>query len=271
MMISSFAKKVSLSAAGAALLTLAMGTASQAASLKVSATTFGYDSGLNAISADIPNLNAQNQAALGNDDFFRISFDEGPVDQFIKSITIDLTETKLGTSDAWFDNLDFVGYDASPESGQTNGFSPSDITFSPVNHDGTTTALTVSFATGSFGWGDSFTFGVDTNSVGDDEVPLTPSLDVLLASLLGHDASGFNDTGADFGLAGVKFLVELESGETGEAIFDQTGPVSSKAEVTFANLVDDGSDPSTSVPEPTTTSALLAVGAIATRLIRRKA
>lgn len=234
--------KVSVDAAKLAsfslIIGLAYGEASYATTFKASATTTGFDSGFNRISENLDGFFGTSlfTAIAGQNDFFRVSFDEGPTDVFIKSVTFDLTETLEAISDAYFDPIE-LGFDATPKVGLASGINIGDISFSPVER-GTgplgfgPSSLTISFALGSFGLGDFFTFGADSNAVGSD------SLDFLafLNPFFMDDVTLFNDTGADFANAGVRFLVELESGETSSSIFQQAGLFSSLAELGIAQF-----------------------------------
>lgn len=229
--------KVSVDAAKLASLSLIFGLvygeASHATTFRASATTTGFDSGFNRISENLDGVFGTSlfTAIAGQNDFFRVSFDEGPADTFIKSVTFDLTETLEAISDAYFDPIE-LGFDATPKVGLASGINLGDISFSPVER-GTgplgfgPSSLTISFAPGSFGLGDFFTFGADSNAVGSD------SLDFLafLNPVFMDNVTLFNDTGADFANAGVRFLVELESGETSSSIFQQAGLFGSLAEL----------------------------------------
>ena len=89
--------------------------------------------------------------------------------------------------------------------------------------------------------------------MGSDFVPLLTLLDPIFSSPI----SGFNDTGADFGEAGIRFSVELWGDQTGESIFAQTGDLKSTAKVKLAAK----SEQPASVPEPASIFGLLAAGA----------
>ncbi|NEP18838.1 MAG: hypothetical protein F6J97_18385 [Leptolyngbya sp. SIO4C1] len=215
---------------------LATAAPGHAANLKVSAKASGLDSGFNRISDDLDSFLGIPITSFffGSNDFFEISVEGGPADASVKSITLDLTETRESESDAYFDPID-LGFDATPEVGQTLNIDESDITFSEVARGAPNaplgpSTLTASFAPGSFGAGSAFTFGADTNSVGSDFFPFL----IPFEPFFEDPVSEFNDTGADFGIAGIRFLVELESGETGAALFEQTGLLSSTAMVSFS-------------------------------------
>ncbi len=208
---------------------------------------------LDAIAAALPVLlNSETP-----DDFFTVSFNAGPLDAFVESITFD-----LGVDvDAAFDNRDFFFYNASPEVGQLNGLTAGDISFSTVTRNdfdnpNPTTSLTVSFAEGSFGLGDWFTFGVDTNAVGNDSIPQLS----LFNALTNDELSTLNDAGDDFGEAGVTFSVNFENGKSGEGTFAVAGgvPLTSIAQA------------SVDVPEPGSAAALIAVVAAAAKFGKRK-
>lgn len=186
------------------------------------------------------------------DDFFKIAFNAGPLDAYIESITFDLG----ADLDAAFDNRDFFLYDASPKVGTASGLTASDISFSPVTRNdfdnpNPTRLLTINFAQGSFGFGDFFTFGVDTNGIGTDVIAALAQFN----SLTNDNLSTFNDTGADFGRAGVKFAVKLENGKSGEGTFGVVAPVASVARVNI-----NWDDNPTSVPEPGTVAGLVLLG-----------
>ncbi|NJR71284.1 MAG: PEP-CTERM sorting domain-containing protein [Synechococcales cyanobacterium CRU_2_2] len=193
-------------------------------------------------------------------DFFKIGFNAGPLNTYIESITFDLSSDP----DAAFDSQDFFRYEALPKVGMTQGLSASDISFSAVTRNdddnpNPTRLLKINFAQGSFGLGDFFSFGVDTNGVGSDVIAALAQLN----SLTNDKLSTFNDTGADFGRAGIKFAVKLENGKSGEGTFGVVNPVASAARVNIDNP--------TSVPEPGTVAGLLLLGAMsATRRRQRQ-
>ncbi len=216
-------KQASLIAAGAAVLTLGMGHAAQAINLDIVAETSGLDSGLDRV--------------LGFNSFFKVGFNASDdANAYIESVTFDLS----GDTDAAFDNQDFFFFDAGPQVGQVGGsLTAAAISFSEVtrnsfaNAANWTRALTVSFAANTFKVGSFFTFGVDTNGVGDDAFPFLS----ILNGLTGDNVATFNDTGADFGRAGVQFVANIVHGSTtstGSGAFATTGLFSSQAQITNA-------------------------------------
>lgn len=236
-------KWVPICATTTALAVVSMNGVSQAAVFKATATTSGVDTGLNRISEDLDGLFGIPlvSTVFGANSFFSITVDQIPENVFVSSFTIDLTETKItdpGRKDDAFFAANDLGFDATPKLGQTANIDPSEISFSPVV-DGLPpdplgpSSLTISFSDQACGAGCSFAFGAETDSVSDDFfaflVPFEPILEPIFG--VGNSASEFNDNGADFGNAGVKFLVELSDGSTDEAIFDRTGLLSSAAVV----------------------------------------
>ncbi len=188
-------------------------------------------------------------------DFFKVGFNAGPLDAYVESITFDLGSDP----GAAFDNRDFFLYNASPKVGLTGGLNASDISFSTVTRNdfdnrNPTRLLTINFAQGSFGFGDFFSFGVDTNGVGSDVIAALADFN----ELTNDDLTTFNDTGADFGRAGIKFAVKLENGKSGQSNFAVVAPMASVAQVN----IDLATDP-VDVPEPGAAAglALLALGA----------
>lgn len=228
--MSAFLKRAAMVATGATVLSLGLGLgqSAQAISVNIVAETNGFDSGLDRV--------------LGLNSFFNVGFkaSEDP-NAYIKSVKFDLRAG--GDKDAAFDNQDFLVFDARPAVGQTGGgLNANAISFSSVNRNDfvnaaqgkTTSSLIVNFLPQAFKPGSFFSFGVDTNAVGTDSFPFL----ALLSAFTGDDVTTFNDTGADFGRAGVAFIVDLMKGDgssaTVSSTFRTTGLYASQAQITNA-------------------------------------
>lgn len=220
--------------AAAVVLAALSGTAQAA---QITATTSGVDSGLDSILDELlPNVSP---IVLGADNFFTISFDQGRADEFVESILFDLS----ADADAVFDNQDFFSFSSAPEVGSSSGITAADIRFSPVtradfNNPSPTRRLEISFAPGSFGLGDFFSFGVDTNGVGDDIVAEFASL----SSLTNDAIETFNDTGSDFGNSLATFSVVLEGGNATTVRFEDIGNYTSVAQAIVETEIDSLND-----------------------------
>ena len=124
------------------------------------------------------------------DTFWGIDFKSGCDTGFIQSVTLDL---QAGSdSDAYFD-LSGPG-SSGPDIGSLNGISAGDVTFTPDSGD--TSTLTLNFAAGSFGVGDSIRFGADTDNLR-------------------------NNSGGDVGRRSVGFTVTFENGSSYSTSFNK--------------------------------------------------
>lgn len=141
---------------------------------------------------------------FGEPDFYGVNFSSGSGS--IQSITYNL---RAGAdNDALFDfSSSRTGYGPVVDTNSLNGISASNITFSP--NSGTTPTLTVSFAPSSFGVGDSFRFGADTDFL----------------------ASASLESGGSFGAQAVSFIVTLEDGSFGSTTFSPLNDTQSVATV----------------------------------------
>lgn len=214
------AKKLSTVAVGAAIVTL--GTIGSAQAATIFADTTGSDNYV-------------------DNDFYGISFLAGNIGDYIQSIVFDLRAG--GNPKAQFD-FAAGSPDApyGPVFGGGVGLNASDVTFVPNNTSGSPT-LTLNFAANSFGVGESFRFGADTD---------------FLVDLL-----SLSDTGGEFGDEGVGVFVTLQNGLSGSATFSNISSAKSQATVNIAD--------STSVPEPASTLSLLALGTLgAGSILQRK-
>lgn len=164
--------------------------------------------------------------------FWGVSFAKGCDDGYISSITIDLTAGS--DANAVFDLEGSGSY--GPVIGSKSGLSSSDISFS--DSDGKS-SLTISFAEGSFGVGDSLLFGADTDYLKDDD-----------AKSVGWQKVGFS--------------VTFANGNTVSSSFSKYNNKLSKAKVKTDDCC------GTSIPTPAAAGMGLALlGGIATR--RRRA
>jgi len=135
-----------------------------------------------------------------NNCFWTIDFKRGCDTGYIQSITIDL---QAGTdADAYFD-LSGPG-SSGPEIGSLDGLNAGDVSFDP--NTGDTSALTVNFAQGSFGVGDSIQFGADTDYLGSNK-------------------------GGSVGWADVGFTITFENGATYSTTFNKITHKWSKAKI----------------------------------------
>lgn len=172
---------------------------------------------------------------------------------FVQSISYDLSEYRhKGKYRGYFDFNGASGKNFNNafgpviDSESLVGLEQSDITFTTdmfaFNSIYKPQFLTFNFAPNSFGTGDSFRFGADTDNIVRD--PITP--------------------GNAFGEAGVKFTVRLENGDTFSAPFITLSPTSSEVMITIPD--------SPSVPEPMTIfGSVTAIGfGMLFRKIKRK-
>jgi hypothetical protein len=171
--------------------------------------------------------------------------DEGDTsDVFVKSIWIDLAAG--GDDDAYFD---YSGFAPTLSLGSLQGVTESDITFTPLAgtevlspsfnpDDGDTSLLQISFAAGSFGIGDSFQFGAETDFLTEDA----------------------RDDGDDFAQAGVAITLELEDGSMETVTFSEVENNHSQIVQSIVYAADTP-DP-VEVPEPFSVFGLLAVGVL---------
>jgi hypothetical protein len=194
----------------------------QAEAAVISADTTGVDSGANRVA------NANN--------FFGVSFDNGPVGTFLKSFTFDLSSD----SNAFFTNLPVPSLSV----GSSNGVSASDVNFA-ISSD--RKSLKATLADGAFIAGESLRFGVNTDGVG--------------PSILGIDRF---DLGADFGRAQVLFSTVLSNGTSGSAQFNVASLINPSRSVAVVNIADPQP-----VPEPFTILGSLAAGGFGV-VLRRK-
>ncbi|MGB3532159.1 MAG: PEP-CTERM sorting domain-containing protein [Microcoleaceae cyanobacterium] len=191
----------------------------------------------------------------GNDsDFFSFRIDDtgDTSDVFIKSIQIDLAAG--GDSDAYFD---FQSFAPTLNLASLQGISESDITFTSLAgsqvvapgfnpDDGDTSLLQISFAFGSFGIGDSFQFGADTDNLANDR----------------------RDDGDDFARAGAALTLELEDGTFETVSFSEVENNYSQVIQSIANAADIP-DPVTEVPEPLSIFGLFTVGILGSASLKR--
>jgi hypothetical protein len=145
-------------------------------------------------------IDATGADALDDPDFWGMRITGGTVTQFIESVTINL---RGGTdTDAFFDFNDDRpgGAGSGPEVDTTslNGIASDKITFSP--NTGNPSALTIAFATNSFGIGDSFRFGADIDRLA---------------------ADGDTDRGGSLGFKEVTVSATLKSGQVLNGVFIQ--------------------------------------------------
>ena len=131
-------------------------------------------------------------------DFWGVNFTDG--DGYVKSVTFDLTADNNAYFD--FDGVFTYGNAKKPILGTLIGLNSADITFSTSGAIGGyashPSSLTFSFATGSFGAGDSFRFSADTDALG----------------------IGVPDSGVTMADSGVIFSVLLEDGFQRSAVFE---------------------------------------------------
>lgn len=185
-----------------------------------------------------------NEQALN---FYKFALeDEGETsDIFIKSIWIDLAAG--GDEDAYFD---YSGFAPTLNLGSLQGLIASDITFTSLAgtevlassfnpDDGDTSRLQISFAAGSFGLGDSFEFGAETDYLADD----------------------VRDDGDDFASAGVAITLELEDGSVETVTFSE---VENNHSLAVQSIIYAAEPPEAvaEVPEPFSVLGLLTVSVL---------
>ena len=156
--------------------------------------------------------------------------------QTVSSVSLDLS----ADSDAFFDfdgSSNFADALA-PVLSTLVGITAADISFSFATS--APTLLTINFAAGSFGDGDSITFGADTDFLTDDPAP-----------------------GSTFGDSGVVASATLASGASGSSVFARQSSTLSTASVQFASV------PTSAVPLPAGLPLLIA-GMGVFGLLRRK-
>jgi hypothetical protein len=197
------------------------------------------------------NNNNKNNDALN---FYSFAIeDEGDTsDVFIKSIQIDLAAG--GDNDAYFD---YSGLAPLLNLGSLQGLTDSDITFTPLAgtpvlapsfnpEDGDSSVLQISFAAGSFGIGDSFQFGAETDYLTDD----------------------VRDDGDDFARAGVAITLELEDGSVETVSFSEVQNNHSRA-VQSIIYAAEPPEPVAEVPEPLSVLGLFTVGTLGRLTLKR--
>jgi hypothetical protein len=179
--------------------------------------------------------------------------DEGDTsDVFIKSIWIDLAAG--GDDDAYFD---YSGFAPTVNLGSLQGLTESDIAFTPLEgtevlapsfnpDDGDTSVLQISFAAGSFGLGDSFQFGAETDFLTED----------------------VRDDGDDFARAGVAITLELEDGSVETVTFSE---VENNHSLAVQSIVYAATppEPVAEVPEPLSVVGLFTVGTLGSLTLKR--
>lgn len=215
-------KKLLFTAVGTAFFALSAGTAEAAT---VMFMTEGADSGIN--------------SAIDRNDFFQVSFTNGPSNLFIEQLTLDLSPD----SDAFFD---FGGGFFSPGG---FGFPPalsnnSDIVGADIDNtvlSADLKTLTTTFVGGAFGVGETLEFGVDTDFVG-------PGIGLF----------GLIDPGAAFGLADITFSVQLSDGRSGTGTFEVESFFKPSKSVASVHI-----------PEPTTVLALFTMGGLSAFSLKR--
>ncbi|MCB1790961.1 MAG: retention module-containing protein, partial [Gammaproteobacteria bacterium] len=141
---------------------------------------------------------------------FSFTFDQGLAGVSIAQISINLRGGVDG--DALFDTAGSGSY--GPTLGALVGLNAGDISFSPASGEAESPVLTIDFADGSFGVGDTIRFGVDTDNLG-------------------------NDTGADFASRGVVFTVTFSDGSIVTVPYTSDGAAGSTATAT-AEIASDG-------------------------------
>lgn len=179
-------------------------------------------------------------------DFYSFAIEDAgdTSDVFVKSVFIDLAAG--GDNDAYFD---FSGFAPMVNSDSLQGIETSDITFTSLAgsdvlatsfnpDDGDTSLLQISFAEGSFGIGDSFQFGAETDFL----------------------AADVRDDGDDFARAGVALTLELEDGSMETVTFSEVANNNSQIIQSIVYAADTP-DP-VEVPEPFSIFGLLTVGVL---------
>ncbi|MDY6936034.1 MAG: hypothetical protein SWY16_00080 [Cyanobacteriota bacterium] len=203
-------QKLSTAIASSILVVLSCTGASRAAT--VTASTTGYDTG--------------GDTVLGFNSFFQVAFNAGDPNVHITSFTFDLSPD----IDGFFDpnGVTFLGEflgGGTPTLGGTNGIAPNNIKFETLNGG---KQLRGNLLANDFTVGRSLTFGVDTDNVGINEIPIPVTL--------GLQSGEVNiDTGADFGRVGALLNVTLSDGTSGSAPFVVTRDVSLDAIIDGAN------------------------------------
>ncbi len=180
-----------------------------------------------------------------NPDFFSfiLEGDETESDLFIQSITFDLAAG--GDQDAFFD---YSGYAPTLNLSSLQGLTGSDITFTSLPgtevfspffnpDDGDTSALKISFESGSFGIGDAFKFGAETDSLNAD----------------------IRDDGDDYARAGVEIILELEDGTIETVTFQE---VENNHSIAIQSIIQTNQppEPEEEIPEPVSIFGLLTAG-----------
>ncbi len=190
------------------------------------------------ITAETRGLDSGINAALDRNGFFSVSFDEGSVGTFIKSFSINLSPDSNASFDTTTGLFSPGGIGFPFALGPSSGVTGSDILSTGLSNSNK--KLTVTLADGAFVAGEFLRFGIDTDGVG--------------PSILGFDLL---DSGRDFGLAGAIFSATLSDGKSGSGVFKVAGLT--RSEVTV------------DVPEPASTTGLVALAAIgAGALVKRK-
>lgn len=120
-------------------------------------------------------IDATGEDTAAEQSFWGIAFESG--DGFIESFTIDISDAGIGFDEAFFD-FDggiFNNQPTAPVFTELNGLTEGDITVEtsePVmGHAGRPSILTLNFAEGSFGVGDSLRFFADTDFLMSDPLP----------------------------------------------------------------------------------------------------
>ena len=194
-------QKVRVAIASSMLAIVALGQASRAAT--ITASTTGFDTG--------------GDAALSFNSFFQVTFNEGLPDLQITSFTFDLSPDVDGFFDPNGVTLfgELLG-GGTPTLGGSSSISPADINFEILNGG---KQLRGTLLGNGFSAGQSLTFGVDTDNVGLNEIPVPVTI--------GSQTAQVNiDTGADFGRVGTIFSVELSDGTSSSTSLEVTRDVS---------------------------------------------
>ena len=189
--------KLPMIAVGAIMLSLT--TSKQSEALMITADTTGNDN-------------------FSDSSFYGVSFENGS--GFISSISYDLSLDANAFFD--FDGTASLNDSTNPvlDLSSLVGLSAADISFSFIPPQ--PTVLTVNFAAGSFGAGDSFRFGADTDFLVSDPA-----------------------SGSVFGDAGVVFSATLENGNSLTTSFSRASSTRSLATISIeepgATVIDAGS------------------------------
>ncbi len=187
-------------------------------------------------------------------DFFSLAIEDAgdTSDVFVKSIQIDLAAG--GDNDAYFD---YSGFPPTLNLNTLQGLEAGDITFTSLEgsevfatsfrpEDGDTSLLEISFAEGSFGIGDSFQFGAETDFL---------AVDV-------------RDDGDDFARAGVALTIELEDGSFETVTFSEVANNHSQIVQSIVYAAEPP-DPVVEVPEPFSVLGLFTVGILGSATLKR--